>query len=76
MREHPARVFGIKWADVPGESTHLSSSTSVLINICTRNIAHQKGCFERIDYDSPDASDYVYSRVSALALLDDLQVTF
>jgi len=53
-------------AEVSGESTHLSSFTSVLINICPRSIANQKVCFETINPDSLD----VYEDVLAAHLGD------
>jgi len=66
MRGQPARVFRVervvRRAEVSGESTHLSSFTSVLINVCVRNNAHQKVYFKRIDPGSLDVSDCVWSR--------------
>ena len=42
-----------------GRRTYIDSFTSVLINICARNNAPQKVCFEGIDPDSLDVFDCV-----------------
>ena len=78
MREQPASVFGVEWivrtAEASGESMHLSFFTGVLINICTRSIAHQNVYFKKSILTH--CTFLTVHEAVVAALLNDSQVTF